>query len=134
MIVACNIRGFNQILKQKELKVFLSKNNVIIITINEHIVRADKASSIINKVMSGWSWVTNATSTVRGKIWVAWNPDELIFIGLETTEQYIHGKFYSHTSGVKFLLTAVYGLHTIADRLSLWSSLRTIHAHVQKPW
>ncbi|PHU05357.1 hypothetical protein BC332_26179 [Capsicum chinense] len=60
-------------------------------------VRADKVSSIINKVMSGWSWVTNATSTVRGKIWVAWNPDELIFIGLETTEQYIHApKSHQH--------------------------------------
>ncbi|KAM3204252.1 hypothetical protein P3L10_027661 [Capsicum annuum] len=88
----------------------------------------------MNKVMLGWAWTTNATTSIRGRIWVAWNPDEVLYTVLETTEQYIRGKYSSHNSGVSFLLTTVYGRHTIAARQPLWSVLRAIHTQVQEPW
>lgn len=70
----------------------------------------------MNKVMPSWIWIINTTATIRGRIWVAWNPDEVSYTVFETTEKYIHGKYSSHNSEVSFLLTAVYGLHTIAAR------------------
>ncbi|PHU04288.1 hypothetical protein BC332_25110 [Capsicum chinense] len=88
----------------------------------------------MNKVMLGWAWTTNATTSIRGRIWVAWNLDEVLYTVLETTEQYIRGKYSSHNSGVSFLLTTVYGRHTIAARQPLWSVLRAIHTQVQEPW
>ncbi|KAF3674932.1 30S ribosomal protein S17, partial [Capsicum annuum] len=56
---------------------------------HEGWVRGDKTSAIMNKVMLGWAWTTNATTSIRGRIWVAWNPDEVLYTVLETTEQYI---------------------------------------------
>ncbi|KAM3232337.1 hypothetical protein P3L10_017696 [Capsicum annuum] len=68
MMVAWNVRGFNQQLEQKELKLFIQRNKVSFISISEHRVRADKTKAIMNKVMLGWAWITNDAATIRGKI------------------------------------------------------------------
>lgn len=42
---------------------------------------------------------------------------------LHTTEQFIHCKVEDIAGNFEFLFTAVYGLHTIEDRKSLWNGL-----------
>ncbi|KAG5567933.1 hypothetical protein H5410_065051 [Solanum commersonii] len=37
-------------------------------------------------------------------------------------------------SGVKFQFTAVYGLHTIATKSSLWENIKQISTHIREPW
>lgn len=71
MIVTQNVRGFNQEVKHREMRMSIRKNKVSLKAIYEHRVREDRASRIINKVMPGWEWTTNATNNVRGRIQVA---------------------------------------------------------------
>lgn len=53
MIVTQNVRGFNQEVKHREMRMSIRKNKVSLKAIYEHRVREDRASRIINKVMPG---------------------------------------------------------------------------------
>lgn len=44
--------------KQKEMKLFLRKNDVSIIAIYERRVKEEKSRNIINKLMPGWDRFT----------------------------------------------------------------------------
>ncbi|KAK4729836.1 hypothetical protein R3W88_022824 [Solanum pinnatisectum] len=119
MIVTWNVRGFNQEVKHKELRLLLKMNKFNLIAIYEHRARADKASFIIRKNMAGWNWCTNDNNNVRGRIWVIWNTNEVTFTKKEDASQYIHGLVMIKHSNIQFQFTTIYGLHTIANRLPL---------------
>jgi len=91
MIVTWNVRGFNQEVKHKELRLFVRRNKVNLIVVCEHRVRQDREKVIINKSLPGWEWCSNANINVRGRLWVAWNSKEISFTKMVDTEQYIHG-------------------------------------------
>ncbi|KAK6793474.1 hypothetical protein RDI58_006927 [Solanum bulbocastanum] len=131
MLVTWNVRGFNQEVKHKELRLFVKRNKVTIIAILEHRVRKEKAGSIINKIMPRWEWCTNK---VRGRIWIVWNPNMVEFKRVESSVQYVHGMVDMQQSGFKFLFTAVYGLHTIAIRSSLWEKVKQLSTHIRESW
>lgn len=57
MIILWNVRGFNQGVKQIELRILLKRNKVTLIAIYEHRLREEKSSSIINRIMPSWSGV-----------------------------------------------------------------------------
>lgn len=102
--------------------MFLRTNKVSIIAIHEHRVKVERSRSIINKVMPGWEWCTNATNQSRGRIWVAWDPNRVKYKMIEHSIQFIHGKIQLR-NGKEFHLTAVYGLHIISARSPLWSDI-----------
>ncbi|KAH0644915.1 hypothetical protein KY284_032799 [Solanum tuberosum] len=82
--------------------------------------------------MPGWEWCTNDTNEVRGRIWVVWNPNMVKFTRVESSVQYVHGLVDMQQSGFKFLFTAVYGLHTIATRSSLWEKVKQLSTHIRE--
>ncbi|XP_070057316.1 uncharacterized protein [Nicotiana tomentosiformis] len=49
-------------------------------------------------------------------------------------DQIIHGQVRTHSRLLAFGFTAIYGLHTIKDRLSMWQKLRQINSLQQGPW
>lgn len=126
--------GLHQVVKHKEMKVFLRKNKVHIMTISKHRVKNNIASSIINKVLPRWDWYTNATTTVQSRLWVFWNPDEVKFSTLEGSAQHIHGVVRYLGSGRKFQFRGVYGLHTIEARSALWTALRRLEVQTTDTW
>ncbi|WMV43181.1 hypothetical protein MTR67_036566 [Solanum verrucosum] len=50
------------------------------------------------------------------------------------TAQLIHGSIEINRLNINFDFTAVYELHTIAERKPLWDKLRSIHSTYQGPW
>lgn len=90
MIVTWNVRGLNKEVKQKEIRLFIRRNKVQLLTIFEHRVRNDRASKVVNKLMPGWDNCTNAAVNLRVKIQVIWNPDEINFVKQEATSQHVH--------------------------------------------
>ncbi|KAK6803540.1 hypothetical protein RDI58_001324 [Solanum bulbocastanum] len=134
MIVTWNVRSFNQKVKHKELRLFIKRNKVNLIAIYEHRVRDDRASIIIKKNMAGWNWCTHESNNVRGRIWVIWNPNEVTFTRKEDAVQYIHGLIMIKQSNIQFQFTAVYGLHTIATRLPLWTAIKQLNNNINEPW
>ncbi|XP_075077066.1 uncharacterized protein LOC142163819 [Nicotiana tabacum] len=57
-----------------------------------------------------------------------------VFEPTEIDEQIIHGQIRTHSELLAFGFTAIYGLHTIKDRLKMWQKLRQIHSLQQGLW
>lgn len=70
MIITWNVRGFNKVFKHKELRVFMKENKVNMIAISEHRVHEAKADKIIKKILPGWKWYHNVSTSCKGRIWV----------------------------------------------------------------
>ncbi|KAK6784679.1 hypothetical protein RDI58_018134 [Solanum bulbocastanum] len=132
--VTWNVRGFNQKVKHKELRLFIKRNKVNLIAIYEHRVRDERVSIIIKKNMAGWNWCTNECNNVRGRIWVIWNPNEVTFTRKEDAVQYIHRLVMIKQRNIQFQFTVVYGLHTIATRLPLWTTIKQLNNNINEPW
>lgn len=133
MIVSWNVKGFNRVVKQKELKLFLRNNDVSIIALYEYRVKEEKSRNIMNKVMPGWKWCSNTNGQSRSKIWLALDPTKVRIQVTEKDIQYIHVKVQFQTCG-KFELTSVYGLYSISDREPLWGNIQKVNNQITNPW
>ncbi|XP_019225075.1 PREDICTED: uncharacterized protein LOC109206683 [Nicotiana attenuata] len=133
-VITWNVRGMNKTYKQKEVKEFVRINNKTVIALVEHKVKYLKANEIIKKIAPGWEWVSNARTGQKGRIWVMWDPRIYIFDPSEVDEQIIHGQIRVKSKPVNFGFTAIYGLHTIKDRRTMWEKLRQINSNQQGPW
>ncbi|KAK4734209.1 hypothetical protein R3W88_008470 [Solanum pinnatisectum] len=71
---------------------------------------------------------------MRGRIWVVWNPSIINFTIIETSAQHIHGQVDLQVSKVKFQFTAVYGLHSITVRTSLWKTIQQLSTQITESW
>lgn len=54
-------------MNQKGMKDFLRNNEVTIIAISEHRVKNNVADRLLNKMLPGWIWSTNASTNIRGR-------------------------------------------------------------------
>ncbi|XP_019228736.1 PREDICTED: uncharacterized protein LOC109209844 [Nicotiana attenuata] len=68
------------------------------------------------------------------RIWVIWNPNVLQYTVLEKHDQIIHGSVKILNNNKEFYFSAVYGLHNIHDRKSLWGVIRNITGQCIRPW
>lgn len=84
-----NIRGLNQHLKWKELKLFLIKHRVIVCGFLETRVKENKAPNVLKKVVRGWNTYYNYPMDHNGRIWLFWQPHMQVNI-LMVKEQFIH--------------------------------------------
>ncbi|XP_019239440.1 PREDICTED: uncharacterized protein LOC109219434 [Nicotiana attenuata] len=133
-VITWNIRGLNKTYKQKDVKEFIRSNNKAIIALVEHRVKEHRANDIIKKIAHGWQWISNASPNKKSRIWVLWDPRIYKFDMEEADEQLVHGQISILSKAITFGFSAIYGLHTIKDRLSLWRKLRQIHSIQQGPW
>ncbi|KAH0664989.1 hypothetical protein KY285_026195 [Solanum tuberosum] len=128
-----NIRGLNKPYKQEELKLFMRENNVSIIAILEHKIKEGLANKIFQKVAPGWRYEGNYAYTTKGRIWILWDPKYMDCVVGSKTAQYIQTNIKVKGSGIAFVFVAIYGLHTIHDRLGLWEDIRGLVATTQGP-
>ncbi|XP_070005030.1 uncharacterized protein [Nicotiana sylvestris] len=118
----------------KRDKGVYKRNNKAIIALVEHRVKEHKTNEVIKKIAPGWKWISNASASHKIRIWVIWDPRIYTFEPMEVDEQLIHGQIRIISKAVMFGFSAIYGLHTIKDRLKLWSKMRQIHSIQQGPW
>ncbi|KAK4732287.1 hypothetical protein R3W88_025275 [Solanum pinnatisectum] len=132
-LVTWNIRGMNKLHKQKELKLFVKENKVSIIAVLEHKIKENMANKIVRKTLPGWKYEANYEYSNKWRIWLIWNPQLIECVILSKSEQYIQGRIKLRSRSLTFLFVAVYGLHTIQSRKSLWDDLRVLNAGVNEP-
>ncbi|XP_019232866.1 PREDICTED: uncharacterized protein LOC109213514 [Nicotiana attenuata] len=68
------------------------------------------------------------------RIWIVWEPNEVAYTTISYKPQYIHGEATLLASRQEFTFTAIYGLHTVDARKSLWADLLSWSHTQQKPW
>ncbi|XP_019224865.1 PREDICTED: uncharacterized protein LOC109206499 [Nicotiana attenuata] len=79
-------------------------------------------------------WISNFSNSNKSRIWVLWDPRIFEFESIDIDDQIIHGQVRTHSRLLAFGFTAIYGLHTIKDRLSMWQKLKQINSLQQGPW
>ncbi|XP_074267112.1 uncharacterized protein LOC141590417 [Silene latifolia] len=129
-----NVRGFNSMNKQSEVRRFLQLNNVGLFGILETRVRRHA----INKVHSGlgmnWFMLNNIDDHEGGRIWLVWDPMNYKVELVSSHAQVMHSRVTFLPTGVKWWLSVVYGFNRVAERAPLWDSLNLMAAVVSGPW
>lgn len=133
ILCSWNVRGLNDPRKCREVNKFLHINNIKIVALVETKVKSQNSLKIQKKFGTSWSWVDNYSHSPRGRIWVGWCNQEFNPVVNHSTTQLIHAFVTDITGQSQFFFTAVYGLHTIGDRKSLWSNL-VLLANMSCPW
>ncbi|GAV82551.1 hypothetical protein CFOL_v3_26002, partial [Cephalotus follicularis] len=117
-----NVRGLNDPSKQCEIRAFISSNNISLLGILESRVRVhnlDIVSRIINK---SWSFVSNCSVSMSGRIVVMWDSSLLNFDPVYINEQAIHGQV-TLVNNINFFVSFVYGMCDRKAILTLWDDL-----------
>ncbi|XP_009602893.1 uncharacterized protein LOC142168793 [Nicotiana tabacum] len=133
-IIASNVRGVNKVYKQKEVKKFITNNDVGLIAILNNRVKEENASRVINKITTNWRWCANYSHSSKGRIWIVWDPNSVEFEISGMSVQAIHGTISISQLQIKITMSAVYGMHTIETRKDIWEELRSVNNSVQGPW
>ncbi|XP_048494360.1 uncharacterized protein LOC125494691 [Beta vulgaris subsp. vulgaris] len=119
--ITWNVRGMNDPFKIKEIKSFLYNHKVAVCALLETRVREQNANKVQGKFGKDWKWLNNYSHSARGRIWIGWRPAWVNVTLTHTQEQMMVCDIQDQSYKIK--MVAVYGLHTIADRKSLWSGL-----------
>lgn len=124
----------NKVHKQKEVKRFIRTNNVSILALLEHKVKEHQVARVLKIFTPGWTKLDNYAGSNKARIQIIWDPQVIECEPLEINEQYIYSELRITSLNCKFSFTAIYGLHTIEARRSLWGKLRLIDSGQQGPW
>ncbi|XP_019242114.1 PREDICTED: uncharacterized protein LOC109222186 [Nicotiana attenuata] len=130
---AWNVRGLNKLYKQKELNFFCKINKVVWIAIIEHRVKEGKAESVKQKILKNWRWVDNYEEAPGGRIWIAWDSQQVYFKMEKQNDQFILGNVTMIQQKVHIHICAVYGRNTVLERKRLWEKLKEEIIQIKQP-
>lgn len=133
---AWNIRGLNDLLKQKEVRSLILVNNFSLMGVVETKVRFENLQSTISHYFPmGWSSVHNYTSGPVTRILLGWDPLKMSITHIFHSEQIRIVDVVLLDSKKNFLLLIVYGCNRSSDRRVLWSDMRAVyHGFGDRPW
>ncbi|XP_022868499.1 uncharacterized protein LOC111388067 [Olea europaea var. sylvestris] len=102
------------------------------------ILEAKLGDQKLNRVMQnkfdGFMQVNDFCTHRAGRILILWSPSKVKLEVLETTPQIIHFIATCKVTSYTFLVSFVYGFHTIVSRRPLWNNIMDLHANVSLPW
>ena len=132
-ILAWNVRGLNDPLKQRRVVSRIRELKVNLACLVETRVKEQNMQNIISRHFEGWKVLSNYSNEARnGRIWLLWtNPYHVELV--DVMDQCITCII---TQGMKkFMLSAIYGWNEGIDRRRLWSHLSSLKASdLQLPW
>ncbi|GAB2303773.1 hypothetical protein Dimus_038959 [Dionaea muscipula] len=129
-----NIRGFNKILKQKEVQRFLRAQRVDLFALLETKIAQANLDKIMTKFFESWHFTTNFAFHPAGRILLMWNPNSMLVDITCCTDQLIHGRVTCRGTGKTFWLSIAYGLYSVVDRRQLWNQLIQLGRSISVPW
>ncbi|XP_074296939.1 uncharacterized protein LOC141627604 [Silene latifolia] len=133
-VLAWNIRGLNDPLKQQEVLVLLLNNKVDVAAVIETHVKEDAINLVWKNKLAGFSLVTNNKYHSNGRIWVFWVPAKVSVVVYGMSAQHIHCQVLHRISKQTFEITFVYAFNLGSQRRALWDSLQSIALGVSLPW
>ncbi|KAF8011055.1 hypothetical protein BT93_J1616 [Corymbia citriodora subsp. variegata] len=121
-----NIRCLVDMVRQSEVRHFVRENKICCLGLLETKVSPHLFGSISSSLCSGWQWIGNYEHSVRGHIWVGWNPVLVEFKSFYVSSQAIHGMLKVLHIGLTLYLTAV---------RPLWSDIIRLNSNLlNDPW
>ncbi|XP_074315486.1 uncharacterized protein LOC141651685 [Silene latifolia] len=129
-----NVRGLNDLNKQRVVRSFLHNNGVGLFGLLETKL---KPSILLNRntsICDGWSVSTNCSWHKGSRIWVLWKSDLFYIQFLSYSAQHIHMLVHSRVDDKNFQLTMIYAFNGLHERIELWNTLKEISATCCTPW
>ncbi|XP_021859668.1 uncharacterized protein [Spinacia oleracea] len=133
-ICSWNVRGMNDPSKVGDIKNFVNVNKISVVALIETRVKLKNSSKLQNKFGAQWHWVSNYDHSDRGRIWIGWKHRVVTLTVVYKSEQIIHGIVSANSANFTYGFTAVYGLHSIETRRSLWRELSSLSALNNLAW
>ncbi|KAL0889621.1 hypothetical protein Bca101_013604 [Brassica carinata] len=135
-IFCWNIRGFNDSVKRRGFRKWFKKNKPIFGGLVETHVQPEKATTIVNRSLPGWSFENNYAFSNLGKIWLLWHPSVQVTV-LSKSLQVISCRVKLPLISTEFIVSIVYGSNNPTERRLLWSEIESAacsSTYASSPW
>ncbi|XP_022024451.1 uncharacterized protein LOC110924768 [Helianthus annuus] len=135
-LAACNIRGLNRALKQKEVRQLIKGNHLQVCAILETHVNVSNVNNVCNKVYASWSWADNAAHCNKGtRIMLGWDVNLVDVMILAQSDQVIHTHIVFKVDMKAVFCSFVYADNEYKNRIALWENLCMHYSFMRdKPW
>lgn len=87
-IVTWNIKGLNDLSKQREIRSLVKGLKLQVICIIDTRVKSGKVDRIKETILLGWGFVSNYEFHHLGRIWVCWNIPE-VKVGMISKSEHV---------------------------------------------
>ncbi|XP_058776967.1 uncharacterized protein LOC131651319 [Vicia villosa] len=134
MIIAWNVRGFNNAGKLREVSSRLRTMRPMITILLETRVKENKANDIKQNLHLGGMFVDNYANHSNGRIWINWNNNRIDVHVIKSSSQMIHCGLFDLAGNFLSWLTAIYAANDINQRRILWRDIEGIHNSQQGSW
>ncbi|XP_074299196.1 uncharacterized protein LOC141630249 [Silene latifolia] len=124
-----NIRGFNDPIKQHEVRGYLIRNKVEVFGLLETRVKENNFAAI-SRTFSSYLVLNNYPYHSNGRIWVFLDTRRVILISSYGRDQLVHLEVLHHISNKVIYVTFIYGSNDAGHRESLWNELTGLKAKV----
>ena len=130
-----NIRGLNDPLKKKEVRLFVVSHALDFVRILETRVRASKKDRIFNSLLPGWRLFHNYDHALLGRIWICGNPEKVSIDVVHSMDQAMLCHITALKHNYSFWCSAIYASNNYIDRRVLLRHLLWCEPMVgQNPW
>ncbi|XP_074315376.1 uncharacterized protein LOC141651570 [Silene latifolia] len=129
IISSWNIRGFNDPIKQLEVRGYLYQNKIEVLGLLETRVRLNN-SATISKKFSTYTIINNYSHHCNGRIWVFLDIRRVTVVSAQVHDQFIHLELLNNRTNKIVFLTFVYASNDAGHRERLWDELRRLNGKV----
>ncbi|XP_022891840.1 uncharacterized protein LOC111406687 [Olea europaea var. sylvestris] len=124
----------NSTLKQNGIREFIKQHCIDIMRILETKLGDRKLMRILRNKFNGFVRVNNFGTHRSERILILWNPSKVFLDVMEVHPEIIHCKATCKVTSYSFLVSFVYGFHTVVNRRPLWNNIMEFNANVSSPW
>ncbi|XP_074282660.1 uncharacterized protein LOC141607199 [Silene latifolia] len=129
IISSWNVRGFNDPIKQLEVRSYLYQNKIEVLGLLETRVRLNN-SAAISKKFSTYTIINNYSHHCNGRIWVFLDIRRVTVVSAQVHDQFIHLELLNNRTNKIVFLTFVYASNDAGHRERLWDELRRLNGKV----
>ncbi|XP_074560786.1 uncharacterized protein LOC141816966 [Curcuma longa] len=133
-LASWNIRGFHKSLKHGGVQHLLQQKDIQVMALMETKLNEDSLYPILQRRFAGMGYAHNFDCSNHGRILLLWDLQKVDMDIIMTTKQYIHCHVRCRISNRGFLVTYVYGLHSIVTRRPLWEALMDLGDNISNAW
>ncbi|XP_074271221.1 uncharacterized protein LOC141595147 [Silene latifolia] len=132
IISSWNTRGFNDLIKQQEVRGYLAMNKIEVFGLLETRVRMNNAAAT-SRLFSSYGILNNYSHHYNERIWVFHSTRLVTLLSSRIRDQLIHLELLYHVSNKVVHVSFVYGSNDADTRQGLWDELRQL-ANIVADW
>lgn len=97
-------------------------------------VKKVKSKHVRRRLGLQWSYLDNYDHHPNGRIWILWDPTQVVLKLIKGTDQYIHCGLYNLDGVFVTWLTAIYAKNHLDERRVLWHDIELLSMQIHGSW